>query len=305
MTTADPIPLPPLPSRDPAGHKGTFGTVLVLGGCSDTSHAMLGAPALAAIGALRAGAGLVKLLMAGPLLPGAIGICPSATGIPLPVTGDGELEQGACIPVFDRAIEGATAMVIGPGLGTGEVARALSLRSVQQEGVPVVVDADALNCLSMIPELFRDFRARAVLTPHPGEYARLASSLRIKADPVSPGGRRHAAEDLARRLGCIVVLKGAGTVVSDGQRSWTCAHANPAMATAGTGDVLSGMIAAVAGQFCHALTQRLSLWDVARLAVEAHARAGDAWVRRTGASAGLLAQELGAEIPAAMESLRA
>src|SRR5262249_28551276 len=136
-----------------------------------------------------------------------------------------------------------------PGLGSGEGVKAASLRAVQREEIPVVVDADAINALADVPELVRDFRAAAVLTPHPGEYRRLAGSLGIRIDPVKPETRSDAAASLAQRLGCVVVLKGHQTVVSDGQRTWVNDTGGPELATAGTGDVLSGVIAGLAAQF--------------------------------------------------------
>ena len=139
-----------------------------------------------------------------------------------------------------------------------------------------------------------------MLTPHPGEYARLAKALSIDADPIDPVARPHAAERLAQRLGCVVVLKGHGTVVSDGHRTWTCAHGNDALAVGGSGDVLSGVVAGLLAQF----GPKLGLYDCARLAVEAHAIAGERWAARAGGTAGMLAAELAAEIPGALGTLR-
>jgi hydroxyethylthiazole kinase-like uncharacterized protein yjeF len=274
-----------------------------VGGSHAGGRAMIGAPALAALGALRAGAGLAKLVMPRGLLPAGIAVCPSATGMALPDAADGALVASEAAAVFDEALAGASALVIGPGLGVGVVERALSLRAVQQEDAPVVVDADAITNLAEVPDLFRDFRARAVLTPHPGEFRRLAGGLRIVHDPVRPASRPAAAEALAQRLGCICVLKGAGTVVSDGQRTWTCAHGHPCLGTAGTGDVLAGLIGGLLAQF--ARPGGLSLFDLARIAVEAHALAGEAWAREHAADAGLVATELAELIPGVLQGLRA
>ncbi|CAG0992066.1 Bifunctional NAD(P)H-hydrate repair enzyme Nnr [Phycisphaerales bacterium] len=293
--------IPSLPRRDPRGHKGTFGTVGVVGGCGAHDVRMIGAPALAALGALRAGAGLVRLIAPGPILSEAIALCPSATGKALPVDEDGALAFGTAVQAFDKATDGCDALVIGPGWGEGGVVQALALRAVQQEDRPLVVDADALNALAKIPELHQDFRARAVLTPHPGEFVRLAQSLKIKLDPTRDESRPHAAAALAQRLGCVVVLKGAGTVVSDGLEAWTCEHRHACLAAAGTGDVLAGVIAGLLAQHAAAM----SLFDLARLGVEAHARAGERWERSRGATGGMLASELAEEVPAAVEELRA
>lgn len=321
MDTRTTDPLPPLPSRDPRGHKGTFGTVAVVGGCATNDRRMIGAPALSALGALRSGAGLVRLAAPGPVLDATMTITPSATGVPLPTDSEGHLLAHEAAAALDTLVRSCDCLVIGPGLGEGAGPQTASLRSVQQEEVPVIVDADALNALAAIPELHRDFRAAAVLTPHPGEYRRLAASLNIAHDPVRPESRPAAAEALAQRLGCVVVLKGSGTVVSDGQRTWVNPSGNAALATAGTGDVLAGVIGALAAQFVvrpgsvHALAaarlgrrppdKPLDLFDAARLAVYAHGLAGERWSERRGAAGGLLAAELADELPEVLESLRA
>ncbi len=310
---------PTIPARDQRGHKGTFGTVVVVGGCALPVTRMVGAPALAALGALRSGAGLVKLACPAGVLDGAMAICPSATGIALAHDAEGHLIAHEAAQTLDGVVEDLAgrpgAIVIGPGLGQGEGPRAASLRMVQQQDVPVIVDADAINALAEIPELFRDFHARAILTPHPGEYRRLAASLRITLDPVDPATRADAAAALAQRLGCVVVLKGHATVVSDGLETWTCGRGHACLATAGTGDVLTGVIAALVAQFAApAMTTlhpkapadptRLTLMQAARAAVQAHALAGEAWSNGRAAAAGMLATELADLLPHALESLR-
>lgn len=294
---------------------------------------MAGAPALAALGALRVGAGLVKLLCPAGVLGTAIEIAPSATGIVLPTDAHGVIIRHEAAGVFDRIVGSARALVVGPGLGgsepetpAAEAVEALSLRAVQQDSVPVVVDADAINALSRVPELARECRAAAVFTPHPGEFRRIAVPLHIGHDPTDTDERPLAAESLAQRLGCIVVLKGAGTVVSDGQRTWTCPRGHACMATAGTGDVLSGVIGGLIAQFVRphdpimaalperarlalsragaAASEGLDLFEAARAGVLIHALAGEAWADRHGASAGLLAAELADLIPECAESLR-
>lgn len=167
-----PLPLPPLPRRDPSGHKGTFGTVAVVGGCAQPGVRMIGAPALSALAALRAGAGLARLVMPTPVLEAGLTITPSATGRPLPTDLTGAVVAHEAAAVIDELARTCDCIAIGPGLGLGEGARAAALRAVQQEEVPVVVDADAINNLAEVPELVRDLRAAAVLTPHPGEFRR-------------------------------------------------------------------------------------------------------------------------------------
>jgi ADP-dependent NAD(P)H-hydrate dehydratase len=311
---ADDAPLPPLPPRDPRGHKGTFGTVLVVGGCAEQARRMIGAPALASLGALKAGAGLARLLTPEPILNHAIALCPASTGAGIPVDDHNAVIPHECARLLDEQMADARCIVVGPGLGTGTGQRAIVLRCIQQEEVPVVIDADGLNALAEMPEIWRDFRAAAILTPHPGEYRRLADALKVGEDPVRPESRPAAAEALAQRLGCIVVLKGAGTVVSDGQRTWMSPAADSVLATGGTGDVLAGIVAGLVAQFVGPLMPRplprppgrpLDLFDAARLGVEIHARAAARWKQQASASAGMLPHELAGCIPEVMQQLKA
>ena len=308
-------PLPTLPARPDAGHKGTFGTVCVVGGQSAPPQVMLGGPAFSALAALRCGAGLAILALPAPILVAGLGIAPSATGLALPVDQSGALHPSSVAEALDEVLGRVHCLAIGPGLGSGEPQRQVVARLLSLDGVPMVVDADALNCLAAIDEVQRDLRAQVVLTPHPGEFRRLAESLRMSADLESATGRSAAALDLSRRLGCITVLKGHRTVVSDGLNTWTCSAGGPCLATAGSGDVLTGVIASLVGQFhrssppaaLHRVVagtpDRLSLFDCARLGVEIHARAGDLWAARHG-SAGMLAGDLIEGLPEAVRALR-
>lgn len=321
-TTHPPCKIPPR-SRD--AHKGTSGTVVVIGGSSSGGRVMIGAPALTARAALRSGAGLAKIVAPRAVLPHALTLCPSATGIVLETDISGELIAHEAAETFDAVAQEADCIAIGPGLGVNDAARALCLRAVQQEDVPVVVDADAITNLAHVPELTRDFHGACILTPHPGEFRRIAQPLGISHDPVNPATRPAAAEQLAQRLGCIVVLKGAGTIVTNGHDKWTCDAGHPCLATAGTGDVLTGLIAGLIAQHLpprggrgedrggvggvssadlHALARArltgqpvapaatLSLLTLTKLAVWAHARAGEVWAHTHGAQAGLLATDL-------------
>lgn len=308
MSQADQGDVPKLPRRDPRGHKGTFGTVVVVGGCATEGRRMIGAPALCAAAALRSGCGLAKLVVPAPIMNSALVICPSATGIPIPVDGRGEMLGSEAAEVLDEQFGSAQAIVVGPGLGSGESVQSVALRCVQQEECPVIVDADAINALAEVPELWRDFKAAAVLTPHPGEFARLANALNVEADPVKQESRPAAAAALAQRLGCIVVLKGSGTVVSDGQRTWVNRTGGSMLATAGTGDVLGGLIAGLAAQFVSLGLRRsparpLDLFDAARIAVHAHGLAGERWASQAKADAGMLAMELADLLPAVLTTL--
>jgi len=318
-----PVVLPSIPNRDPDGHKGTFGTVGVMGGCALSGTRMIGAPALAALAALRVGAGLAKLYMPGPVLDAAMGIAPSTTGRALEVDESGSLVPHAAAEALDELIRGSDCLVIGPGLGKGEGPRAVSLRAVQQEDTPVVVDADALNSLAETPQLTRDLHAAAVLTPHPGEFTRLCEGMGLKNALGMAHSREDAAAQMAQRLGCIVVLKGARTVVSNGIATWTNDLSDSCLSTAGTGDVLSGTIAGLVSQFVapppavalpEAIAAKmpkpkgkpLTLFEAACLGVRSHGIAAKLWREAHGwAESGLLAEELTAFLPGAIQSLRA
>lgn len=308
---------PAVPNRAREAHKGTAGTVGVVGGCAAAGQPrMIGAPALVALGALRAGAGLAKIATPSSILTEAVSACPSATGIALPTNSDGNIVAHESARIFDTLTDQSEAMVVGPGLGAGDGVEALVVRATGQQEVPVILDADGLNTLAGIPLFASEIRARLIVTPHPGEFRRLAGPLKITQNPTDDTQRPAATERLAQALGCIVVLKGAGTVVSDGHRTWTCPHGHPCLATAGTGDVLAGAIAGLVAQFAAPApiapgipmppnpAQPLDLYDCARLGVLVHARAGERWARRHGASTGLLAGELADEIPGAIEAER-
>ncbi len=321
---------PVLPAREPRGHKGTFGTVVVVGGCASRGTAedgspgtrMIGGPALCALAALRSGAGLVRLAMPEPVLSAGLSIAPEATGAALEVDHDGAIVGHLASAVLDRLMDAARCVVVGPGLGEGEGVRAVAFRAISQGETPVVVDADALNALAEMPEFHRDLRAPSVMTPHVGEFRRLARALGIDPDPeADPSG---AAVRLASLLGCVVVLKSAATVVADPLRAWVHDHPNPLLATGGSGDVLAGIIGALVAQHHRkplgagsrlVTTERrspsgggggLSLFDAARLAVVAHARAAQRWAGvNQHATAGLLARDLLDHLPEALQSLRA
>jgi len=302
----DHSPLEPasLPARDPRGHKGTFGTVVIIGGQAAAPRVMLGGPALSARAALRSGCGLVVLAMPQPILSEALAVAPEATGLALPCDGDGELDPSRSAELLDAHLPTAHAVAIGPGFGARLPQQQVVMRLVANDLVPMVIDADALNALAETERFDLDLRAKAILTPHPGEFARLAARLGLDADPVSPTHRAIAAERMAQRLGVVVVLKGAGTIVSDGLRTWTADVGNAALATAGSGDVLTGITASFVAQFHRGGAHALDLFECARLAVDVHGRAADHWASQHGA-AGLLAHELCDLIPDVLAGLRA
>ncbi len=281
--------LSPPPPRPDDGHKGTFGTVIVVGGCPT----MLGAPALCASAALRGGAGLVKVATETAILAHVLTLEPSATGIAI----QGDAARRA-LQIEAAAADHDAVLAIGPGLGDSGDRDAWVLALLAKPWRGVVLDADGLNALARSGARLAEHGAGAlrVLTPHPGEFRRLAKPLNIIADPTNPAQRGDAAAQLALAHDAVVVLKGKHTVVSDGQNIYTSTTGNPALATAGTGDVLTGLIAGL-------IAQRMPALDAACLAVHAHGLAADTWTQRHG-PAGLLARELAAALPDALNALR-
>lgn len=310
-------PISPLPARDARGHKGTFGTVVVVGGCAmglgahpsagDTgARVMLGGPVLCARAALRMGCGLVDLALPAPLVAGALAALESATAHALPVDASGELDASGSASVLDPVLSRASALAIGPGLGGGHAVSQVVVRLLARDTVPAVVDADALNALAATPRFDLDFRAPSILTPHPGEYGRLAAALGLQALPEDPdpAALHSAASALAQRIGAVVILKGSRTTVSDGMHTWSSEAGSPALATGGSGDVLTGACASLLAQFGPGSRSRaLSMFDCARWAVSVHGMAARAWAASHG-DAGMLAHELCDSIPKALEEAR-
>lgn len=255
--------VPRLPGRRRDSHKGTYGTVLVVAGSQD----MPGAAILCARGALRGGAGLVCMALPRALQVSLASAVPSATTV-----------ARDRAPALAAAVDSATSLVVGPGLGA-TAATARTVRTLLQAERPMVLDADALNVLAPLRAPLPHAALR-VLTPHPGEMARLlgTTTARVQADRVA------AALQLQRVGGAVVVLKGAGTVVTDGTRCFVNRSGNPGMATGGSGDVLSGLLGAL-------LAQGVMPFEAACLAVHVHGRAGDRVARRL-SEAGLCAEDL-------------
>ncbi len=306
MQATQPDDLPPLPVRPPDGHKGTFGTVCVVGGQCADARVMLGGPAFSALAALRCGTGLAILAVPEPMMFAALTVAPSATGLALPVDDDGAFQPSAVATVLDQYLTQVNCLAVGPGLGADVPQQQMVMPLVHQERVPLVIDADGLNALAAVPEFQLDFHASAVLTPHPGEFRRLASAVGIELPLESPQQRIDAAGQLAQRLGCIVVLKGAGTVITDGLKSYVNPTGNVALATAGTGDMLTGLIAGLIAQFYaprNDSTNNLSLLDCARWGVYLHGLAADQWAQQNGTS-GLLAGDLLLELHRIMQEYR-
>ena len=283
LTAAEVRPL--WPPRSATAHKGDGGRLLVVAG----SGGMVGAGVLAAEAALRAGAGLVTLAVPAGIQPTAAGMLPEAMTLPLPETAGGGLAEAAAAPVIER-LSGADALVVGPGLGRDPATGAMLRRVLAAARLPLVADADALNLLA--PAVRGDFPDSCVLTPHPGELARLIATTveGVQSD------RLAAARVSAARCGCTVVLKGAGTVIaSPGERTWINSTGGPALATAGTGDVLAGVLGAC-------LARGLPPAVAALAAVYIHGLAGDIAGELCGAP-GALAGDVIRALPAALRRL--
>jgi NAD(P)H-hydrate epimerase len=259
--------IPKLKARPVAGHKGDFGKVCIIAG----SIGMSGAAALAGRAALRAGAGLVRVATAKSALPIVASIEPSYTTIPLAEDADGRISAKAINAILNAASEN-DAVAFGPGVGVTTSLRLIVQTLLEQEQLRLVIDGDGLNNLSALKSWPSRLRAELVLTPHPGEMKRLWSGLLREQ---LPRDRQEQASQFAQHSKTTVVLKGAGTVVTDGQKVYVNKTGNPGMATAGSGDVLTGVITALMGQ-------GMSNFDAAVLGVYIHGLAGDIAAKKLG-----------------------
>ena len=257
--------IPKPPTRPADAHKGTAGLVFVVAG----SRGMAGAAALVGNAALRAGAGLVRIATADAALDTVACLAPCCTTAPLADDGAHLVHEAA--PQVLKLIEGWQVLAVGPGLGQTDGVAGVVQAVLSHVTIPIILDADGLNVLGRHADnVFKAARAPVIITPHPGEAARLlgVTSKEIQAD------REGAAARLAAR-GTVAVLKGHGTVVTDGQRMYVNTTGNPGMATAGAGDVLTGMLAALAAS-------GMPPFEAAVLAVWAHGRAGDLAAEKRG-----------------------
>jgi NAD(P)H-hydrate epimerase len=255
------LPLPAIPARKRDAHKGDFGHVLIVAG----SPGMTGAACLASMAALRAGAGLVTLATPQSLQPVAASQMMSVMTLPCRETLRSCFSEAAAEDIMNFA-EKCDSVAVGPGIGRDGETSAMVRRLFASLAKPLVVDADGLNALAGDLSVFEEFPADrpTVLSPHPGEMARLClcSTQKIQAD------RMRCAESFVRDRPVTLLLKGANTVVAEGEKTFVCETGNPGMASAGAGDVLTGIIAAF-------LAQGFSAFDAARLGAHIHGLAGD------------------------------
>jgi ADP-dependent NAD(P)H-hydrate dehydratase len=252
--------VPKLKARAADAHKGDFGKVCIVAG----SMGMSGAAAIAGRSALRSGAGLVRVATPKSVLPIVASVEPSFTTIPLAEDNAGRISAKAVGAVLDAAGDNDV-LAFGPGVGVSSELRRVLEALLEQEHLRLVIDADGLNNLAKMKNWTLRLRAELILTPHPGEMKRLWEALFREE---MPGNRQEQAGRLSERTKSVTVLKGAGTVVTDGKRVYVNKTGNPGMATAGAGDVLTGVITALWGQ-------GLSRFDAAVLGVYVHGLAGD------------------------------
>jgi len=223
-----------LPERKADSHKGDFGKLLLLCG----SRGYTGAAALAAMGALRSGAGLVFLGVPESIYAIEAVKLTEPVVFPLPEE-EGRLSKAAIPEILER-LETVDAVLVGPGMGRSKGTLAVTKSVLKNARCPVVVDADGINVLSEHKYLLRERHQCTILTPHAGEFARLGYTC--------DGDRVTAAKTAAAELGCILLLKGHETVITDGAECYVNHTGNPGMAVGGSGDVLAGIIVSLLGQ---------------------------------------------------------
>jgi len=290
MTTSPspaPAGCPPLylRLRSRESHKGDFGRVLVVGG----SRGMCGSIALSAMAALRTGSGLVSAFVPNRCVETVAGFEPGVMTIAAPDNSVGQFAFAAAATVRSL-LESCSAIAVGPGMGTGVGSIGLVRLIAQVDAIPRVFDADALNVIGRTAGLA--VRGPAVFTPHPGELQRLCG-VSAKDRP----GQINAAVRLASDLGIVVLLKGASTFVTDGTQRWNNSTGNPGMASGGSGDCLTGIIASLLGQ-------QYSPWDAARLGAFIHGLAGDLAADALG-EAGMIASDILMHLPHAIRQVTA
>jgi ADP-dependent NAD(P)H-hydrate dehydratase len=277
-----------LPPRPVDSNKGLYGSVLVLAG----SRGMAGAAALSGAAALRSGAGLVRVATPAEVQPVVASFEPSYMTWPLPNDDEGRIDFERALPLIEKLAAESKVIACGPGLGQSEGLRRLLHFLITAAGKPLIIDADGLNNLVGQVELLASATHPIVLTPHPGEFARLTGS---SIDQVQSDRVNHAAKLAQTSEHTTVLLKGTGTVVTDGNRYFINSTGNPGMATGGTGDVLTGVIAAL-------MAQKLPSFEAAALGAFVHGLSGDI-ARDQHGEIGLIAGDLVDALPDAFVHL--
>jgi NAD(P)H-hydrate epimerase len=251
--------VPEAPSRAPESNKGDFGRVLVISG----SRGMSGAAILCASAALRSGAGLVTVAVPEGIQVQVAASNPCYMTAPMPQDGVGCFAREAEPMLLDLCSR-CDVVAFGPGIGRGDALADLAVSLITQVDKPLVVDADGLNNVAGRLECLQQRWAPLIFTPHPGEFARLVGQETAQVQE----NRVELAINFASQHAVLMVLKGHGTIVTDGLKYYVNDTGNPGMATGGTGDVLTGIISALLGQ-------GLEPFAAAQLGVFIHGRAGD------------------------------
>ncbi len=254
--------IPKLKARPADSHKGDYGRVLIIAG----SRGMAGAAGLAGAAALRSGAGLVRVASPAEIQPTVATFEPSYMTWPLSQDDHGQIDFERAKADLERLVAQSDVVAVGPGLGRSASLDRLVGWLVEHVAVPLVLDADALNALGSQISILNKRKAPTVLTPHSGEFSRLIQKTVAEVQ----ANRASLAASLANHTETplVVVLKGHGTIVTDGHQAYVNGSGNPGMATGGSGDCLTGVIAAILGQ-------KLSPFDACVLGTYAHGLAGD------------------------------
>ncbi len=270
-----------LPKRSPDSHKGTYGHVLVVAG----SPGKTGAASMAGHAAMRAGAGLVTLGVPACLLGVVEEKTMEVMTEPLPDFDEGYLGISSWQRI-SAILKGKSALAVGPGLSDRDETGKLVLKLIEEAGIPLVIDADALNLLAENIDVLKRTKKVPVLTPHPGEMARLTG----RSVKEVQGNRINIASTFAKEYGVVLVLKGASTIIAEpGGKIFINPTGNPGMAGGGTGDVLTGFIAGL-------IAQGISSLDAARMAVFIHGAIGD-FIYENEYEIGILATDITEKIP--------
>jgi len=268
-----------LPDRKPDSHKGDYGKILLL--CGSVGYT--GAAALAAMGALRSGAGLVFVGVPESIY--AIEAVKLTEAIVFPLPDEGGMLSEKAIPAIRKRLKSMDAMLIGPGLGISPGTMAVLEMVLREFEGPIVVDADGISILSINPQWLKERAFPTILTPHDGEFRRLGIAVAEE--------RLAGAMVAARELGCIMVRKGHETVITDGKEYYVNPTGNPGMAVGGSGDVLAGILTGLLGQGITPL-------QASACAAYLHGAAGDRCAEKMG-QYGMLPTDMVQELPYLMK----
>lgn len=283
--------------RKKTSHKGDYGRIFILAGSRDFS----GAAYLTGAACLRAGAGLVTVGVPDAIYTVVARRRPELMVKALPSTRTGGL-SGHGLKTILRFLSTQDVLALGPGLSQHPETQKVIRDVIAKSACPLLLDADGLNALKNHMGILENARGRSILTPHPGEFTRLfypghlsrESRLRLSEDS---GFRKEMAQKMSEKYGAILVLKGHRTVIAEPSgKIYVNPTGNPGMATGGTGDILTGILAALLGQ-------HFSLWDAARFGVYIHGLAGDLAVREKG-EVSLMAGDLLDFLPQAIQKVR-